>query len=35
VPSEPATPDGAWIKNIVVIKPNLESENEIHVKIYF
>ncbi len=33
--SEPTIPDGAWIKNIVVVKPNLESENEVHVKIYF
>lgn len=35
VQTEPATPDGAWIQNITVIKPNLESENEVHVQIRF
>lgn len=30
------TPDSNnWIQNIVIVKPNLESENEVHVKIYF
>lgn len=24
-----------WIKNIIIIKPNLETENEVHIKIYF
>ena len=33
--TEPATPDGAWIQNIVILKPNLETENEVHVQIYF
>ena len=35
VQTEPLTPDGTWIKNIVVVKPNLETENEVHVQIYF
>ena len=35
VKTEPLTPDGTWIKNIVVVKPNLETENEVHVQIYF
>jgi len=26
---------GDWIQSIFVVKPNLESENETHVKIYF
>ena len=30
------TADGSnWIQNIVVTKPNIENENEVHVKIYF
>lgn len=30
------TPDtDNWIKNIIIIKPNLETENEVHIKIYF
>jgi hypothetical protein len=30
------TPDSDnWIKNIIIIKPNLETENEVHVQIYF
>lgn len=33
--AEPSTPDGAWIKAIQIVKPNLETENETHVKIYF
>lgn len=24
-----------WIKNILIVKPNLETENEVHIKIYF
>jgi hypothetical protein len=35
VQSEPATADGAWIQNIIIKKPNLESENEVHVQIHF
>ena len=31
-----ATPDGSnWIQNIEVMQPNIETENEVHVKIYF
>ena len=31
-----ATPDGSnWIQNIIVTQPNIENENEVHVKIYF
>ena len=31
-----ATPDGSnWIQNIEVMQPNIENENEVHVKIYF
>lgn len=26
---------GYWIQNIEVIQPNIENENEVHVKIYF
>jgi hypothetical protein len=26
---------GYWIQNIEVIQPNIETENEVHVKIYF
>ena len=29
----PAT--GYWIQNIIVTQPNIETENEVHVKIYF
>ncbi len=30
------SPDAAnWIQNIVVSQPNIENENEVHVKIYF
>jgi len=29
----PAT--GYWIQNIEVMQPNIENENEVHVKIYF
>ena len=30
------TPDtDNWIKNIIIVKPNLETENEVHIKIYF
>ncbi|MGV1012569.1 MAG: DUF6452 family protein [Flavobacterium sp.] len=24
-----------WIKNIIIVKSNLETENEVHIKIYF
>ena len=24
-----------WIKNIIIVKPNLETENEVHIQIYF
>ncbi len=24
-----------WIKNIIIVKPNLETENEVHIKIFF
>ncbi len=33
--SEPTVADGTWIKNITIVKYNLENENEIHVKIKF
>ena len=30
------TPDSNnWIQNVVVIQPNIENENETHIKIYF
>ncbi len=35
VATEPTIPDGTWIKNIEIVKPNLESENEVHIKIKF
>lgn len=34
--SDILTPDSNnWIKNIEIVKPNLESENEVHIKIKF
>lgn len=33
--NNPTTTDGEWIKDIVVEKFNLETENETHIKIYF
>jgi hypothetical protein len=27
--------DGPWISEIVVVKPNIENENETHINIYF
>lgn len=33
--NNPALTAGVWIKNIIVEKYNLETENEIHIKIYF
>lgn len=35
IQTEPAVADGAWIKNISIVKANLENENEVHVKIFF
>ncbi|KAB1154440.1 DUF6452 family protein [Flavobacterium luteum] len=32
---DPAVTNGKWIKDIVVEKFNLETENETHIKIYF
>ena len=30
------TPDASnWIQNVIVSQPNIENENETHVKIYF
>jgi hypothetical protein len=30
------TPDSNnWIQNIIITQPNIETENEVHVKIYF
>jgi len=31
----PALTQGNWIKNIEVIQPNINDENETHIKIYF
>lgn len=33
--NNPVLADGNWIKNIIIDKYNLESENETHIKIYF
>lgn len=33
--AEPFSSPSSWIKNIVIVKPNLENENEVHVKIFF
>lgn len=33
--NNPILADGNWIKNIIIEKYNLESENETHIKIYF
>ncbi len=35
IQTEPVVADGTWIKNIVIVKSNLENENEVHVKIFF
>jgi hypothetical protein len=35
VPTEPFSSASSWIKNIVIVKANLENENEVHVKIFF
>jgi hypothetical protein len=35
IKTEPLPADGAWIQNSVVVKPNLETENEVHVQLYF
>lgn len=34
-PIELTTDGNNWIQNIEVIQPNIETENEVHVKIYF
>jgi hypothetical protein len=33
--TDPVSPDDLYIKDIVVVTPNIETENEVHVKIYF
>jgi hypothetical protein len=35
VTTEPFNSPSSWIKNIVIVKANLENENEVHVKIFF
>jgi len=35
VPTEPFSSASSWIKNIVIVKANLEKENEVHIKIFF
>jgi Family of unknown function (DUF6452) len=35
VKTDAATPDGLWIQNITITTPNITTENETHVKIYF
>jgi hypothetical protein len=35
VPTEPFSSASSWIKNIVIVKANLENENEVHIKIFF
>ena len=35
VTTEPFNSPSSWIKNIVIVKSNLENENEVHVKIFF
>jgi hypothetical protein len=35
IKTETLIPDGYWIQNVVIIKSNITTENEIHVKIYF
>ena len=34
VQTEPTLSDGAWIKNIIIVKSNIEDEYEVHIKIY-
>jgi hypothetical protein len=33
--TDAATPDGPWISDIKVVTPNINDENQRHVKIYF
>jgi hypothetical protein len=33
--TDAATPDQLWIRNISIQTTNIESENEVHIKIYF
>lgn len=33
--NDPLITEGVWIKNMTVVKYNLETENETHIKIYF
>ena len=33
--TDAATPDGFWIQDINILTTNIETENEIHIKIYF
>ena len=35
VQTDATTPDGLWIQGINIITSNIETENEIHVKLYF
>lgn len=35
IKTETTIPDGFWIRNLVIVKSNITSENETHVKIYF
>lgn len=35
VQTEPATPDLPWIQDIIIQTTNIETEDEVHIKIYF
>jgi hypothetical protein len=35
IKTDAATPDGFWIQDINIVKTNIETENETHIKIYF
>ena len=33
--SDSSAADGMWIQNVTVVKYNIETENEVHLKVYF
>lgn len=35
LPTDPVSENALFIKDVVVVTPNIETENEVHVKIYF
>ena len=35
IKTDAATPDGFWMQDINILKTNIDTENETHIKIYF